>query len=71
MTDVGVPGIVNGVPAAVVLAAPAPTAFTADMRNVYPVEFVRPVTVYRTAWLPVEAIAVAHVDPAFALYSTL
>ena len=45
MTDVGVPGMVNGVPAAVALAVPAPTAFTAEIRNVYAVAFVRPVTV--------------------------
>ena len=45
MTDVGVPGMVKGVPAAVVLAEPEPTAFTAEIRNVYAVAFVRPVTV--------------------------
>ena len=71
VTVAGMPGIVNGVAATVPLAAPSPTVFTAETRNVYAVAFVKPVTVYRTAWLPVDAVATVHDVPAFELYSTL
>ena len=71
VTALGTPGIVYGVAVAVPLAVPAPTVFTAATRNEYKVAFVNPVTVYRTAWFPVVAVAVVQVVPASLLYSTL
>ena len=66
----GASGVVNGVPVAVALTVPVPATLIALTRNEYVVALVKPVTVYDTAWLPVEVVTTVHVVP-LVLDSTL
>jgi len=66
---VGAPGVVRGVIADEAdEAEPVPTSLMVEMRKVYAVPFVRPVTVYEVEVEPVSAVTSDH-DPEF--FSTL
>jgi hypothetical protein len=65
VTAVGAPGVVNGVTAVDTTEyVPVPAAFTAAIRNVYAVPFVRPVTVH-DAVDETESVNVVQLEPLF------
>jgi hypothetical protein len=70
VTAVGAPGVVNGVTAVDTTEyVPVPAAFTAAIRNVYAVPFVRPVTVH-DAVDETESVNVAQVVPSLEYCTT-
>ena len=71
VTDWGWPGTVYGVADAGELTAPVPLALIAATRNVYAVEFVRPVAVYDVDVELLLTTIVVHVAPPSALRSIM